>query len=80
LTVNGGTCTIRERRNIPIDEIRKQEGGNSILGRFIRWGKLYTDFENRKKLYAGALFPHGEILSQARFCGGKVYATSPGFF
>ena len=44
-------------------------------GAFSARGKLYTDFENRGKIYAGALFPPmGEILSRARFSGGKDYA------
>jgi hypothetical protein len=51
------TYVIKERGNSPIDEIRKLEGVNSILGRFFRRGKtFYTDFENREKIYAGVLF------------------------
>jgi hypothetical protein len=54
-------------------------------GKILYWdgfsarGKLHTDFENRGKLYAGALLPPmGEILSRAGFSGGKVYAATPG--
>jgi hypothetical protein len=44
-------------------------------GGFSAEGKLYTGFENRGKLFAGALFPPmGEILFRARFSGGKDYA------
>jgi hypothetical protein len=61
------------------------KSGNRI-GEILYWcsfsggGKLYrpTDFENRGKLYAGALFPPmGEILSRVRFSGGKYFAGTP---
>jgi hypothetical protein len=74
-TVNG-THVIRERGNIPINDFNPETGGGKFYtGVVFPPGENYTDFENRWKLYAGALFPpRGEILSRARFSGGKDYA------
>ena len=49
-------------------------GGNFILGRFFRGGKVRPGFFfPRGKFYTGILFP-GAILSRGGFSGGKFYA------
>jgi hypothetical protein len=71
LTVNG-THVIRKRGNIPTDEIRKQEGEILYWGGFSARGKLYTEFEDRGKLYAGVLSPPwGKFYPGPVFPGGK---------
>jgi hypothetical protein len=73
LTVNGAHV-IRERGNIPIDEIRKHEGRNSILGRFLYRGKLYTDFENTEGLsFSQAKCP---ILAYSNLPLGRIHILS----
>jgi hypothetical protein len=74
----GDTCNKRKRKHSNwIDEIRKQEGEiYTGAGSFSTGAEtlptVNTDFENRGKLYAGALLPPmGRILSQAHFSGGE---------
>jgi hypothetical protein len=76
LAVNG-KHVLRERGNIPIDEIRKQEGEILYWGGFSAGGKLYTDFENRLKLYDGALLSLSLSLSLTPW--GKYSIPGPFF-